>query len=123
MRSGAYDFVQKPFNIDELTALVEKAMEKSELRIMVALYESSNAIFFKFRFGKSVFDLEDFIATLYNSTTIFVAQIAQTINNTKLYEKLKVKVAELEQTLVELESVKKEIQTLKKKIQAHVFKK
>jgi FixJ family two-component response regulator len=219
MRSGAYDFVQKPFNIDELTALVEKAMEKSELRIMVALYESSNAIFSSLDLENlfsimisllkdatnskdvsvflldsndliylasssiPIFDsqrryLEDFIATLYNSTTkfvkaiffdtekpptelgkislakigiksvllypivlrnkmlgymlltrsadqplfaesdinntsIFVAQIAQAINNTKLYEKLKVKVAELEQTLVELESAKKEIQTLK----------
>jgi DNA-binding response OmpR family regulator len=45
MRGGAYDFLQKPFNIDELTALVEKAMKKNELRIMVALYESFNAIF------------------------------------------------------------------------------
>ncbi|MDR2427413.1 MAG: response regulator [Endomicrobium sp.] len=220
MRGGAYDFVQKPFNIDELTALVEKAMEKNELRIMVALHESSNAIFSSLDLenlfpimisllkdatnSKDVsvflldsndlmylasasipmFDsqrryLEDFIGTLYNSTkkcvkaiffdtekppsefgkislakteiksvllypivlrnkmlgymlltksadqplfvesdiknvSIFVAQIAQAINNTKLYEKLKVKIAELEQTLVELESAKKEIQTFKK---------
>ena len=45
MRNGAYDFVQKPFNIDELTALVEKALEKTELKMLLALYESSNAVF------------------------------------------------------------------------------
>ncbi len=32
MKKGAYDFVQKPFNLDELLALVEKSLEKSELR-------------------------------------------------------------------------------------------
>ncbi|MDR2425930.1 MAG: response regulator [Endomicrobium sp.] len=45
MRCGAYDFVQKPFNMDELVALVEKALEKTELKMLVALYESSNAVF------------------------------------------------------------------------------
>ncbi|MCL2388962.1 MAG: response regulator [Elusimicrobia bacterium] len=45
MKAGAYDFVQKPFNIDEVTLLVERAFEKSELKTLVALYESSNAIF------------------------------------------------------------------------------
>ncbi len=45
MKRGAYDFVQKPFNLDELLALVEKALEKGELRALVALHESSRAIF------------------------------------------------------------------------------
>lgn len=45
MRNGAYDFVQKPFNIDELVNLVDKAIEKTELKMLVALYESTNAIF------------------------------------------------------------------------------
>jgi DNA-binding NtrC family response regulator len=33
MKGGAYDFIQKPFNIDELTALVEKAIEKINLEL------------------------------------------------------------------------------------------
>ncbi len=45
MKDGAYDFVQKPFNLDELTILIEKALEKSELKTIIALYESSKAIF------------------------------------------------------------------------------
>ncbi|MDR1941757.1 MAG: response regulator [Endomicrobium sp.] len=49
MRCGAYDFIQKPFNIDELAALVEKALEKSELKVLAALYESANAVFSKLR--------------------------------------------------------------------------
>lgn len=45
MKEGAYDFIQKPFNLDELSILIEKALEKSELRTLLALYESSRAIF------------------------------------------------------------------------------
>ncbi|MGA2090365.1 MAG: response regulator [Endomicrobiales bacterium] len=45
MKDGAYDFIQKPFNLDELGALVEKALEKSEMKTLIALYESSRAIF------------------------------------------------------------------------------
>ena len=44
IKMGAYDFVQKPFNISEVLALVEKALEKSELKNMVALYETSKAV-------------------------------------------------------------------------------
>jgi FixJ family two-component response regulator len=221
MKNGAYDFVQKPFNVDELVALVEKAMEKNELKVMVALYESSNAIFSSLdleelfpimtsllrgvtnshdvsiflidsdvmylasssipMFDQQRIDLEDFVSEIYNDSTrylkpiffdtgnppaefekihlskteiksillypivlrskmlgyllltkttfqssfvesdiknvsIFVAQIAQAISNTKLYEKLKVKIDELEQTLINLESAKKEIQTLREDV-------
>jgi len=35
MKKGAYDFVQKPFNLNELFMLVEKSLEKSELRKMI----------------------------------------------------------------------------------------
>ncbi|MFA6092776.1 MAG: response regulator [Elusimicrobiota bacterium] len=45
MKHGAYDFVQKPFIIDELAALVEKALEKKELSALVALHEASRAVF------------------------------------------------------------------------------
>lgn len=45
MKVGAYDFVQKPFDIEEVLILVEKALEKSELKTLLALYESSKAVF------------------------------------------------------------------------------
>ncbi|MHB9155407.1 MAG: response regulator [Endomicrobiales bacterium] len=45
MKNGAYDFLQKPFNLEELGALIEKALEKSELKTLLALHESSKAIF------------------------------------------------------------------------------
>ena len=44
MKKGAYDFIQKPFNIDEMAALVEKALEKTGLRAMLGVYESSKAV-------------------------------------------------------------------------------
>jgi CheY-like chemotaxis protein len=220
MRSGAYDFLQKPFNIDELTALVEKAIEKSELKILVALYESSTAIFSSVKleelfpifisllknatlskdvsiflkdaqgqmylatssvpmFDPSRGELESFILKIYqdrsdnneplivnaenikkefsdifdfateircvlvfplvfagkvvgcllftktsNDATftqldlknilVFASQIMQSINNTKLYEKLEVKISELQATLLDLETAKEEIKSLKK---------
>lgn len=49
MKSGAYDFIQKPYNIEEIGALIEKALEKNELKTLIALYESSRAIFSKVR--------------------------------------------------------------------------
>jgi len=35
MKKGAYDFVQKPFNLNEVLALVEKCIEKSDLKTVV----------------------------------------------------------------------------------------
>ncbi|MBL0349871.1 MAG: response regulator [Elusimicrobia bacterium] len=45
MKKGAYDFIQKPYNLPELLALVEKALEKGELRAMVGVYEASKEVF------------------------------------------------------------------------------
>jgi len=45
IKKGAYDFVQKPFNLDEILTLVEKALEKADLKSLVTLYETSRAIF------------------------------------------------------------------------------
>ncbi|MHB9154621.1 MAG: response regulator [Endomicrobiales bacterium] len=45
IKKGAYDFVQKPVNMGEVASLVEKAMEKVELKTMVSLYENSNVLF------------------------------------------------------------------------------
>ena len=45
MKKGAYDFIQKPFNLNEVTNLIEKVLERSELKSLVALYEASKAIF------------------------------------------------------------------------------
>lgn len=218
MRNGAYDFVQKPFNIDELAAVVEKAIEKKELKMLVALYESSNAVFSSLKLEElfpimtsliskvtdsheaSIFlldnkeqiylasssisrydsqkrNIETLISKIYGeksrqkevlffdlaetpewlegildmntdmkslliypitlnnkimgylvltkiagmssfvrsdirNVSVFVSQIAQSITNTKLYEKLEVKISELEQALHELEDTKKKMKDL-----------
>ncbi len=46
MKLGAYDFIQKPFNnMDEIFALIEKVLEKTDLKALVAIHEASKAIF------------------------------------------------------------------------------
>ncbi|HBB68037.1 MAG: hypothetical protein A2X28_01345 [Elusimicrobia bacterium GWA2_56_46] len=45
MKMGAYDFVQKPFNLDEIFVIIEKALERSELKILLGVYEASKDIF------------------------------------------------------------------------------
>jgi len=45
MRAGAYDFVQKPFNLQEIMILVEKSLERSELRATTVFHEASRAMF------------------------------------------------------------------------------
>lgn len=52
MKQGAYDFVQKPFNIDEMAALVEKALEKTGLKAMLGVYESSKAVLSSLELGE-----------------------------------------------------------------------
>ena len=51
MKKGAYDFVQKPFNLDEILNLIEKALEKGELKAIIAVYEASKAIFASIKLG------------------------------------------------------------------------
>lgn len=50
MKHGAYDFVRKPFNLDELVLLIEKSLERRELKALVAMHEASRAVFASDRF-------------------------------------------------------------------------
>lgn len=52
MKKGAYDFVQKPFNLPEIFVLVEKALEKRELKAILGVYEASKAIFASIKLDK-----------------------------------------------------------------------
>ncbi|MCK9594856.1 MAG: response regulator [Candidatus Omnitrophica bacterium] len=45
MKKGAYDYVEKPLSIEKIVLMIEKALEKHQLKEMVALYEISKAIF------------------------------------------------------------------------------
>lgn len=43
MRQGAFDYLNKPFHINELTVVIEKALEKCRLKETAALYERSKS--------------------------------------------------------------------------------
>lgn len=45
MKKGAYDFVQKPVNLDELLVKIEKALEVCEIRGLLRVYEAGRNIF------------------------------------------------------------------------------
>ncbi len=45
MKKGAYDFMEKPYSSKEVMATIEKALERSELKTLVGLYQSSKAVF------------------------------------------------------------------------------
>jgi CheY-like chemotaxis protein/signal transduction histidine kinase len=44
MKNGAYDYIQKPYDLTDLTLLLDRAMQKSHLQGVVALYEASRAL-------------------------------------------------------------------------------
>ena len=44
MKRGAYDYIQKPYDLTELKLLLERAMQKSHLQGVVALYEASRVL-------------------------------------------------------------------------------
>lgn len=50
MKKGAFSFIEKPFNIEEILVLINKAMEKRNLEFIVDLYKTSNAIFSTIKF-------------------------------------------------------------------------
>lgn len=45
MKNGAYDFVQKPFQLDEMFSAVERALERKEFKTLIGIYEASKAAF------------------------------------------------------------------------------
>ncbi len=45
MKKGAYDFVRKPLDLDEMFAVIEKALEKSELKSLLEAYKAGKNIF------------------------------------------------------------------------------
>ncbi len=44
MKRGAYDYIQKPYDLNELKLLLERAVQKSHLQGTVALYQASRAL-------------------------------------------------------------------------------
>lgn len=44
MRKGAYDFILKPFEIDALVRVAEKALERESLKAMLAIHEAARIV-------------------------------------------------------------------------------
>ncbi|OGS00412.1 MAG: hypothetical protein A3G41_03245 [Elusimicrobia bacterium RIFCSPLOWO2_12_FULL_59_9] len=44
MKRGAYDFVLKPFKLEQFLALIDQALEKNDLKTLLGIYETSKAI-------------------------------------------------------------------------------
>ncbi len=52
MRRGACDYITKPYNVEVITIVVEKAVEKQRLKEIIALYEISKAILSTIEFDR-----------------------------------------------------------------------
>jgi two-component system nitrogen regulation response regulator NtrX len=55
IKQGAYDFIEKPFNIDQLTVVISRAMETSRLRIENAAFKIKEIPSFDLIGNSSVF--------------------------------------------------------------------
>ena len=55
IKQGAYDFIEKPFNIDQLTVVIARAMETSRLRIENAAFKIKDIPSFELIGNSSVF--------------------------------------------------------------------
>lgn len=62
LRKGAFDYIGKPFNIDEVTATVKRALEKRRFKETVALYEISKNLF-------STIELNDLLKIIIDLTS------------------------------------------------------
>jgi signal transduction histidine kinase/FixJ family two-component response regulator len=52
MKLGAFDYIGKPFHLDEIGILVARALEHGELQALVGLYKLSQSIFSAVRFDE-----------------------------------------------------------------------
>lgn len=59
MKKGACDFIHKPFSVDEMRFSVEKALERREMKAILAIYEMSSHVF-------SSLKLDDLLNTAIN---------------------------------------------------------
>jgi response regulator RpfG family c-di-GMP phosphodiesterase len=93
IRKGAYDYINKPFNGDEISVVIEKALEKRRLRETVALYEISKAMVSTIEFDqllKIVIDLttavlksDDASLMLYDhEKKLYIAAASYDLNDT-----------------------------------------
>ena len=48
-RQNAYDYINKPFSIDEISHVIRKALERRNYRLTISLYEMSKTIFSKIK--------------------------------------------------------------------------
>ncbi len=73
MKKGAYDFVLKPFNLDEMMALVEKVVEKNEMRVLLALYEASRTFSFTLETEHLYSQIMEVVGKLFLSDEISIS--------------------------------------------------
>jgi signal transduction histidine kinase len=52
MKLGAFDYISKPFHLEEIEILVRRALERGELQALVALYRLSQSVFSMVRFDQ-----------------------------------------------------------------------
>lgn len=72
MKMGAYDFVQKPFNLDEILAVTGKALEKSEMKAMLGIYEMSNPVFSSFKLEELLPLMADLAARILKADEAYI---------------------------------------------------
>jgi len=52
MKRGAFDYIGKPFHLEEIGILVSRALERGELQALVGLYKLSQSVFSSVRFDE-----------------------------------------------------------------------
>jgi len=69
MKEGAFDFVQKPVDLPQLCAHVERALERRNLKVLNAVYEASRAVFRSVRLDDILPALADISRRLLRADT------------------------------------------------------
>jgi signal transduction histidine kinase/CheY-like chemotaxis protein len=67
MKKGAYDYITKPFNMEEILLILEKALEKRELKALIGVYEASKAIFSELKIERIIEIILDLAAKTLNA--------------------------------------------------------
>lgn len=75
LKEGAYDFIQQPYNSNEILAVIDKALEKKELNVLIALYEASKIMFSKVKLADLLVLVMDLIQKVLEADEVSIMLI------------------------------------------------
>ncbi len=72
MRNGAYDFIEKPFELNALVMVIEKALEKKDLKALLAMHNETETVFSALKLNELLVKITGIAANALNADSVII---------------------------------------------------